>query len=297
MELTRVEETIEKFVADLESPHVTRMYKQLPKGKMLRAKLVKMIAGNHGESDLVAAVIETIHLSSLLHDDVIDEAETRRGQASINALYSDKHAVMLGDIFYSKAFFELVNLDREVARSVSSAVTKLSLGELLDVELANDFNDDVEAYYNMIYLKTASLIETTTHCAALLAGQDTEAYKTFGRNLGLAYQIIDDILDVTQDAETLGKPAFNDYVEGKTTLPFIIMHEKLDDVGKTKLKSLFKKSLSTDEEAWLRENLAATGAVEMAKAKAMELAEEAKEKVAGSPLLTGLIDTMIVRSF
>ena len=155
----------------------------------------------------------------------------------------------------------------------------------------------MDAYYNMIYLKTASLIETTTHCAALLAGLEPEAYQTFGRNLGLAYQIIDDILDVTQDAATLGKPAFNDYVEGKTTLPFIIMHEKLDDAGKAKLKSLFKKTLNADEEAWLRQNLEATGAIERSKAKAMELADEAREKVAGSPLLTGLIDTMIVRSF
>lgn len=297
MELNQVEKTIQKFVADLESPHVSRMYAQLPKGKMLRAKLVKMIAGNHNESDLVAAVIETIHLSSLLHDDVIDEAETRRGHASINALYSDKHAVMLGDIFYSKAFYELVGLDKAIARSVSSAVTKLSLGELLDVELANGFNEDVKAYYEMIYLKTASLIETTTHCAAILAGENEEDYKTFGRNLGLAYQIIDDILDVTQDAHTLGKPAFNDYVEGKTTLPFIILHEKLDDAGRATLKSLFKKTLNAEEEAWLRANLDATDAINLAKAKAMELAQEAKEKVAENPLLTGLIDTMIVRSF
>jgi octaprenyl-diphosphate synthase len=284
-------------VEELESPHVSAMYEQLPKGKMLRAKLVKMIAGKHPQSDLVAAVIEMIHLSSLLHDDVIDEAATRRGEPSINALYSDKHAVMLGDIFYSKAFYELVSLDARIARSVSSAVTKLSLGELLDVELANGFNTDIDAYLKMIYLKTAALIETTTHCAAILDGANEAAYRTFGRNLGIAYQIVDDILDVTQDAATLGKPAFNDYVEGKTTLPFILMHDALDAKGRAKLKSLFKKPLSPDEEMWLRENLAATGAIAQSVARAKALADEAKEQVGKNPVLTALIDTMISRSF
>ena len=297
MDLTDVNTLIKRFIDDLKTPQVDAMYDKLPKGKMLRARLVKMIAPGAKDADLVAAIIETIHLSSLLHDDVIDEAETRRGEPSINALYSDKHAVMLGDIFYSKAFFELVDMDKRIAKSVSSAVTKLSLGELLDVEMGNAFNHDVDAYYNMIYLKTASLIETTTYCAALLAGKDATAHETFGRNLGLAYQIIDDILDVTQDAKTLGKPAFNDYKEGKTTLPYIFMYEALDADDREKLLGLFKKELSADEEVWLRQKLQATEAVEQSKRKAKELADEAMACVSGDETLVGLIQTMIGRNY
>jgi len=181
LDLTGVDKTINKYISDLNSLHVEKMYEKLPKGKMLRAKLVKMIASDVDMSDAIAAIIEMIHLSSLLHDDVIDEAMTRRGHKSINAEYTDKHAVMLGDIFYSKAFYELNSLDENIAKTISAAVTKLSLGELLDVELANSFNEDVEQYYEMIYLKTASLIEATTHCASILAGRSEEDYKIFGK--------------------------------------------------------------------------------------------------------------------
>jgi len=297
LDLTDVTTLVKRFIDDLKTPSVDAMYDRLPKGKMLRARLVQMIAPEAENAALVAAIIETIHLSSLLHDDVIDEATTRRGEPSINALYSDKHAVMLGDIFYSKAFFELVDMDKRIAKSVSSAVTKLSLGELLDVDMGNAFNHNLDAYYNMIYLKTASLIETTTYSAALLAGKDAEAHATFGRNLGLAYQIIDDILDVTQDAATLGKPAFNDYKEGKTTLPYILMYDALNEADRNTLLGLFKKDLSTDEEAWLREKLRITGAVEQSKQRAQELAEEAMACVRGDVALVGLIQTMITRSY
>jgi len=297
LDLSRVNETIKEFIGSLHSTHVAQMYEKLPKGKMLRAKLIKMIASDDILGDKVAAIIEMIHLSSLLHDDVIDEADTRRGEASINAIYSDKHAVMLGDIFYSKAFYELTSLDEKIAKSISLAVTKLSLGELLDVELANSFNENVEHYYEMIYLKTASLIEATTHCAALLSGRSEDDYRIFGKNLGLAYQIVDDILDVTQNETTLGKPAFSDFKEGKTTLPFIIMHEKLDENEKTTLKNLFKKELLPEEEMWIKERLETTGAIDLSKEKAKELAMEATEKVAGHPELAQLINSMISRSY
>lgn len=297
MDLSRVEKTIQDFIESLNNVSVNEMYKKLPKGKMLRARLIKMIALDSAPGDKVAAIIEMIHLSSLLHDDVIDDAATRRGEPSINALYSAKHAVMLGDIFYSKAFYELSSMDEKIAKSISSAVTKLSIGELMDVELANALNENVELYYEMIYLKTASLIEATTHCAAIISDKNEDDYRIFGKNLGVAYQIIDDILDVTQDEKTLGKPAFSDFREGKTTLPFIIMYQRVDEKDKNYLKSLFKKELTQDEITWIKDRLDSTGAIEFSKQKAKELAIEASLKTQNNKELLSLIDSMINRSY
>ena len=228
--LSAVERKIEQFVADLNDKEVSTLYTKLPHGKRLRAKLILKIAGNSLPVVKTAAVVEMIHAASLLHDDVIDDAYTRRSKPSLNALYGNKTAIMLGDILYSKGFFELNNISAEVSKVVSNAVTQLSLGELKDVSLSDTFNLDKNVYLEMIYQKTASLMEASAGAAALLSGKPQAAYMTYGRNLGLAFQMIDDLLDITQDAETLGKPALHDFVEGKTTLPYIYLYEVLKEV-------------------------------------------------------------------
>ena len=226
--LNAVERKIEQFVEELGSQEVSALYRKLPHGKRLRAKLILKIAGNSLPVVKTAAVVEMIHAASLLHDDVIDDAYTRRSQPSLNALYGNKTAIMLGDILYSKGFFELNNISAEVSKIVSNAVTQLSLGELGDVSLSKSFNTNKELYLKMIYQKTASLIEASSGAAALLAGKRKELYMTYGRNLGIAFQMIDDLLDITSNSETLGKPALHDFVEGKTTLPYIYLYEALD---------------------------------------------------------------------
>jgi len=205
---------------------------------------------------------------------VIDDANVRRGKPSINAMFSSKHAVMLGDIFYSKAFYELSKFDSTIAQIISQAVTKLSLGELLDVELSNSFNEDEDKYMNMIYLKTASLIEATARSAAIVGKKDEKTFALFGKNLGLAFQIVDDILDITSDSKTLGKPALLDLKEGKTTLPYIYAYKEMNKKDKEYLKSLFKKELDNNEKAWIKEKLQKTNAINKAKQKAKELAQE-----------------------
>jgi octaprenyl-diphosphate synthase len=285
------------MVDELNSDFVSELYAKLPKGKMLRARLLKLIAPNHPDVDKIAAVIEMIHLSSLLHDDVIDEADTRRGEASINALFSDKHAVMLGDIFYSKAFYELTKLPSDIAGSIAGAVTKLSLGELQDVELAKSFNEDMDAYYEMIYLKTSALIESTAYCGALLARRDTDDYALFGKNLGVAFQIVDDLLDITQDAQTLGKPAFNDLSEGKVTLPIHYFYENASSEDKRELKALFLKDLNLEEQVWLREKIISSGSVERTKVEIKRLVDEAKSVVLDKPELLMLLEKMVERSY
>jgi len=184
-----------------------------------------------------------IHAASLLHDDVIDNATQRRGVKSINAIFGDKSAIMVGDILYSKAFYELVDFDRDIAKSISNAVVLLSIGERKDVYLSEKFNPDIELYKEMIYQKTAVLIESASEVAAILAGKDREIYKRYGRNLGVAFQMIDDILDIISDSKTLGKPALSDFKEGKTTLPYIYLYNELDSKGKEKLSTTGERDL------------------------------------------------------
>ena len=249
--LSAVERKIEQFVAELNDKEVERLYAKLPHGKRLRAKLILKIAGEKLPAIKTAAVVEMIHAASLLHDDVIDDADTRRAKPSLNALYGNKTAIMLGDILYSKGFYELNNISAEVARLISNAVMQLSLGELKDVLLSKTFNPDKALYLEMIYQKTASLIEAAAGAAAVLAGKPKTPFMTYGRNLGLAFQMIDDLLDITADSATLGKPALHDFVEGKTTLPYIYLYEALDEAGREKLKSLHAKVLSREEQNWI----------------------------------------------
>jgi len=297
--LSAVERKIEQFINDLNDKEVTSLYKQLPQGKRLRAKLILKIAGTHLAVVKTAAIVEMIHAASLLHDDVIDDAYTRRSKPSLNAVYGNKTAIMLGDVLYSKGFFELNNISSEVAKMVSNAVVQLSLGELKDVSLSKTFNLDKKIYLKMIYQKTASLMEASAGAAALLSGKDTKAYMTYGRNLGLAFQMIDDILDITMDSETLGKPALHDFEEGKTTLPYIYLHEVLNTKDKEKLKSLHGKKLNTVEQLWIKEKMQNTSVIEKAYNEAKVLIEEAIGLMndRGESALSNIAMAMIERDF
>ncbi len=296
-ELVKVKEQIKKFVIECNDEKSLELLDLLATGKMLRSKLVLKIAGVNEESIKLCAIIEMIHAASLLHDDVIDEADTRRGKPSINAIFDNKTSIMFGDVLYSKAFTELSQMDREVAYCVSNAVTLLSIGEMLDVNLTENFNTSYEKYLDMIYKKTASLIEASAKSAAILANLDKEKYALYGKNLGLAFQMVDDILDITQDSQTLGKPAMLDFVEGKVTIPYLLLHERIED--KQKLESLYKKELSSEESAWLKEQMINTKALEDSINQAKELGLEAIEAVKAeeNESLVQIMSAMINRQF
>ncbi|HSR73252.1 MAG TPA: polyprenyl synthetase family protein [Sulfurovum sp.] len=297
--LSDVERKIEQFIADLNDKEVSRLYTQLPNGKRLRAKLILKIAGDGLSAIKTAAVVEMIHAASLLHDDVIDDAYTRRSKPSINALYGNKTAIMLGDILYSKGFLELTNISADVAKMVSNAVVQLSLGELKDVALSKTFNLDKEVYLEMIYQKTASLMEASAGAAALLSGKPKEVYMTYGRNLGIAFQMIDDILDITADAATLGKPSLHDFEEGKTTLPYIYLYEVLEGEEKEKLRSLHAKKLSQEEQLWIKERMQKHHIIQKSYAQAKQLVEEAIALMnsRGEDALSNIAMQMIDRDF
>ena len=297
--LEQVEFLMKEHIESIGDSRSLELYNKVPKGKRLRAKLILKIANASQDALLLASIVELIHAASLLHDDVIDEADTRRGLTSINHEFGNITAIMLGDILYSKGFAQLTNLPSEVAQNVANAVTKLSVGELLDVELASVFNADQDIYFDMIYKKTASLIESSAFSAAFLAKKDTTKYALYGKNLGLAFQIIDDVLDITSSSEVLGKPALNDFREGKTTLPYIYMYEKLGEEDKNKLISFFGKDLNEQESSWIKMKFEETGAVKEAVKYAQKLGYEALEVIQDEnmPDLEKIIKEMIVRNF
>lgn len=297
--LEKVESLMLEMVASLGDARSVALFHKVPKGKRLRAKLILKIAGASKDALKLASIVELIHAASLLHDDVIDDADTRRGQSSINAEFGDKTAIMLGDILYSKGFSELTLLPKEVAYSVSNAVALLSVGELLDVELSNAFNDNIESYFDMIYKKTASLIEASAKSAALLAGKNSDIYALYGKNLGLAFQIIDDVLDITQSSQTLGKPSLNDFKEGKTTLPYLYMYEKLSPSDQQVLLSLFQKTLNENEASWIKEKMNETNAINLSINDARRLGLEALEAIKDEEDvgLASIIKEMIERNF
>jgi len=294
--MQRVEQEILRLIKECDYDEVERLFGTLSGGKRLRAKLILKIAPEQKYAPLLAAIVELIHAASLLHDDVIDDADTRRGVASVNATDGSKIAVMLGDILYSKAFTELVAFDKEIAQTIASSVTALSKGEMMDVAMAESFNSDEKAYLDMLYLKTATLIEAAAKASALLAHKDAQKYALYGRNLGLSFQIIDDILDITADEKTLGKPAMNDFVEGKCTLPYIYLYESLNEEDKKRLIASHAKKISADETQWIVSKMQEHKSIEKAFDVARRLSDEAKEAVADDAELVNILNTMIQRS-
>jgi octaprenyl-diphosphate synthase len=261
-QLDLVKQQIKTFVQECNDEKSLKLLDLLATGKMLRSKLIFKIAGVNEQTIKLCAIVEMIHAASLLHDDVIDEADTRRGKPSINALFDNKTSIMFGDILYSKAFTELTSFPQDIAHTISNAVTLLSIGEMLDVDLTENFNTSYDKYLDMIYKKTASLIEAASKAAAIMAGKDTDNFAQYGKNLGLAFQMIDDILDITQDSVTLGKPAMLDFVEGKVTIPYLLLWERLDSSDQNTLESFYKVELSEEQTNWIKVKMSETNALE-----------------------------------
>jgi octaprenyl-diphosphate synthase len=297
-ELQEVKNQIKEFVKVCNHEKSLELLDKLATGKMLRSKLILKIAGISQESIKLCAVVEMIHAASLLHDDVIDDADTRRGQPSVNALYDNKTSIMFGDILYSRAFTELSQMDKRVAYTISNAVTLLSIGEMIDVDLTNSFNTSYDLYLDMIYKKTASLIEASAKAAAIIAGLDEQKYALYGKNLGLAFQMVDDILDITQDSATLGKPSMHDFVEGKVTIPYLLLHERVED--KARLESLYKKELNEQDTTWIKEQMSITNALNDSILQAKAIGNEAINAVIdeeNSQTLVMIMKAMIEREF
>jgi octaprenyl-diphosphate synthase len=228
-----------------------------PRGKRLRPALVLLAADPDGEPSrsilLAGAVVEMIHTATLLHDDVVDGSLRRRGRATLNAENGDGAAILMGDYVYSRAITLLVEAElTQVLGLLARTVHRMSIGELLQLELRDRRVLSEEAYGRVIYEKTARLIESCCVSGAILGdrGQDEiEACGEFGRNVGLAFQIVDDVFDYVSDPGTLGKPVGNDLGEGKQTLPLLKAHAAADGAERTHLEGLLAKLAAGEERA------------------------------------------------
>jgi len=198
-------------------------------GKRIRPLLTVLAAralGYQGEDHIaIAAIIEFIHTSTLLHDDVVDESTMRRGKETANALFGNQASVLVGDFLYSRSFQMMTNLNNlKVMQILADATNVIAEGEVLQLINVNDPETTEESYMQVIYCKTAKLFEAATHLAGVINNNDQrilDAMKLYGMHLGTAFQLIDDHLDYTADAEELGKNIGDDLAEGKPTLPLI----------------------------------------------------------------------------
>lgn len=198
-------------------------------GKRLRPMLVLLTGRANGfqaqQHALMAAIVEFIHTATLLHDDVVDASDMRRGQETANSIWGNEASVLVGDFLYSRSFELMVELDdMQVMSIMAKATSEIAAGEVMQLMNCHDPDVTEEIYSEIIYRKTGVLFEAGCRLAALLAGGDQErqdAMAGFGRHLGTAFQLIDDVLDYTGNSEDIGKNIGDDLAEGKPTLPLI----------------------------------------------------------------------------
>ncbi len=210
-------------------------------GKRLRPLLVLLIArslGYNGNRHIdMAAIVEFIHTATLLHDDVVDVSALRRGRATANAQWGNAPSVLVGDFLYSRAFQMLVALgDMRIMGVMADTTNIIAEGEVLQLVNAGDSTTTEERYRRVIQCKTAQLFEAAAHCGALIAGVDTETclqLARYGHHIGMAFQLIDDVLDYSGDSTELGKNIGDDLAEGKPTLPLIytLLHGSEADIA------------------------------------------------------------------
>lgn len=241
-------------------------------GKRLRPMLVLLCAGPEGSAEAVraAAAIELVHMATLVHDDVLDDAPLRRGLPTVAATSGRERAVATGDLLFSRAFALLSKAgdERSVALLADASVA-LARGELAQRQDAFDLSVSEERYLARCRLKTARLFE----CACLL-GRDDEALRGFGAGIGLAFQLLDDVLDVSGPPERTGKARGTDLLDGTVTLPLIEAA-----TGDTAIREVDLHALDAAAAERLCDRIAATGALDRVRARALEMVAEAKRSL------------------
>jgi octaprenyl-diphosphate synthase len=206
-------------------------------GKRLRPLLTlaaAKICGYQGEFHIhLAATVEFIHTATLLHDDVVDESERRRGKSSVNILWNNSSSVLVGDYLFARSFQLMTETGRlDVLETLSNASANIAEGEVLQLTSSEDITTDEETYYKIIRGKTAALFSASTEVGAMLADADkntTKALTAYGDALGVSFQIVDDIFDFVGDGAKIGKNLGDDFRERKLTLPMIHAISKADD--------------------------------------------------------------------
>jgi len=226
-------------------------------GKRLRALLTlgtaKICGYSKGSRDVnLAACVELIHAATLMHDDVIDNSDIRRGKKTINSIWGNQSSILVGDYLLSRCFEMMVeDGNLEILKLLSSTSAEISQGEVLQLQHKDEIDMLEETYLKIISAKTASLFAAATKVGSILASKENkvkEALEFYGKNLGLTFQIADDTLDYNSEIKFFGKKIGNDFYEGKVTLPIILLYQKANNNEKVKLKKLFEKNKRDEED-------------------------------------------------
>ncbi len=285
-----LEEIQRIVVADFDMIEDVNEYLLLLPGKLFRPTLV-LLSNQVGDSprpDAVTfgAVVELVHLATLVHDDAVDNSVLRRGQPTINALWTHQIAIIMGDYLYSRAVTELARVGYlEAIRTLGEAANEMSVGEMRQLTAYNGLDFSEDDYFRLIAAKTASLMGAACDMGALVGAEEyRKPLRRFGDNLGMAFQVTDDILDYVGSEEETGKPAGQDLREGKVTLPLIGALRNASPGAEAELRDFFSGTEPSDKEifriiALVRE----LGGVDYAMRQALTFAEQAEESLAGLP--------------
>ena len=256
--LILVEEKISsKLASKVDLVHKMTDYHLKTGGKKLRALLTlecaKLCGYSKGSRDInLAACVELIHAATLMHDDVIDSADIRRGKKTLNIIWGNQSSILVGDYLLSRCFEMMVEDGNiEVLKLLSSTSSEIAQGEVLQLQHKGEIDILEETYLKIISSKTASLFAAATKVGSIIGNKDSkykEALEFYGKNLGLTFQIADDTLDYNSELKIFGKKIGNDFFEGKVTLPIILLYQKIDQDDKIYLKSLFNKEKRNNEE-------------------------------------------------
>ncbi|HUQ99418.1 MAG TPA: polyprenyl synthetase family protein [Gemmatimonadaceae bacterium] len=267
------------------------------RGKMFRPTLCLLSSEVDGAPEdqaiTIAASLELIHLATLVHDDAVDHSALRRGMPTVNALFSHQISVIMGDFLYSTALTHLVGLGNlQALQALTRASTEMTLGEMRQLAVVDPLAFTEDEYYDLIRSKTASLMRTACELGGLAGGNRfSDALGNFGENLGMAFQITDDLLDYREVKETTGKPSGLDLREHKVTLPLIHALREMSNTERKEVTRLFSNSRPTDDEiASVVRIVGYNGGFEYARARGEEFAEHA------SDALSKLPDTVARRS-
>ena len=257
------------------------------KGKQLRPRLCLLSAKLCGEPTentyQAAALIEMIHVATLIHDDVVDDANLRRGWPSVNRVWKNKLSILVGDYMFSKALTNMIHLkDFDALDILSSTAERLSQGEIHQIEKAIKKNMTEEIYYKMVSDKTASLFSAACKLGAMTVTENNdkcEALAKFGEKFGLVFQIKDDLLDITGNVEGLGKPAGFDLKKNILTLPLIHLFEKLDSSDSKKVKRQLRNHVKKTELKEIRMLIENHGGIQFAEKQIDRLSKEAQNEL------------------
>jgi octaprenyl-diphosphate synthase len=259
-------------------------------GKRLRPLIVLLAAkalGYSGDKQIqAAAIIEFIHTATLLHDDVVDSSDRRRGKDTANTVFGNQASVLVGDFLYSRAFQMMVNVGRmQVMQILADATNTIAAGEVMQLMNVHDPDVTEQAYRKVIYRKTARLFEAGAQIAAILADRDPAdeaAMIRYGQNLGTAFQLVDDALDYDASPEELGKNLGDDLAEGKPTLPLIYAMEKCTESERQLIRSAVEEG-GLDHLDEIHTVIESTGALEYTAKRAQEAADIAIDALSSIP--------------